>query len=48
MNNRRVVIVTGAYGKIGKSIAESIATNHQYEVVLIGRDENKLISAVSE
>ena len=45
---KRVAIVTGAYGKIGKAIAESIATNHQYEVVLIGRDENKLISAVSD
>lgn len=48
MNNRRVVIVTGAYGEIGKAIAESIANDHQYEVVLIGRDENKLISAVSD
>jgi len=25
MKNRRVVIVTGAYGEIGKAIAESIA-----------------------
>ena len=48
MNNKRVVIVTGAYGEIGKAIAESIAKNHQYEVVLVGRDENRLIDAVSE
>lgn len=48
MNNKRVAIVTGAYGKIGKAIAESIANNHQYEVVLIGRDEKKLINAVSD
>ena len=48
MNNRRVVIVTGAYGEIGKAIAESIAKNHQYEVVLVGRNESRLNDAVSE
>ncbi|MBC8319215.1 MAG: SDR family NAD(P)-dependent oxidoreductase [Bacteroidetes bacterium] len=48
MNNKRVAIITGAYGAIGKAIAESIAKNHQYEVVLIGRDEEKLISAVHD
>ncbi len=39
MKNRRVVIVTGAYGEIGKAIAESIAKNHLCEVVLVGRNE---------
>ena len=48
MNNKRVVIVTGAYGEIGKAIAESIARNHQYEVVLVGRNESRLIDAVTE
>lgn len=48
MNTKRIAIVTGAYGKIGKAIAESIAKDHHYEVVLIGKDENKLINAVSD
>ena len=48
MNNKRVVIVTGAYGEIGKAIAESIAKNHLYEVVLVGRNEKRLMNAVSE
>ena len=48
MKNRKVVIVTGAYGKIGKAIAESIAINHNYEVVLVGRNKKKLIDAVYE
>ncbi len=46
--NRRIAIVTGAYGKIGKAIAEAITTNHQYEVVLVGKDEDRLIKAVSD
>jgi len=48
MNNKRVVIVTGAYGEIGKAIAESIAKNHLYEVVLVGRNEKRLVDAVTE
>lgn len=48
MNNKRVAIVTGAYGEIGKAIAESIAKEPLYEVVLIGRNEDKLITAVSD
>ncbi len=48
MNNKRVVIVTGAYGEIGKAIAESIAKNHLYEVVLVGRNEKRLIDTVNE
>lgn len=47
MENNKVVIVTGAYGEIGKAIAESIAGNHKYEVVLVGRNEQRLIDAVS-
>ena len=46
--NRKTAIVTGAYGKIGKAIAETIATNHLYEVVLVGRDEDSLIISVSD
>lgn len=48
METKRIAIITGAYGKIGKAIAETIATNHLYEVVLVGRDEDSLISAVSD
>ena len=48
MKDKRVVIVTGAYGEIGRAIAESIAINHRYEVVLVGRNENRLIDAVNE
>lgn len=48
MKNKRIVIVTGAYGEIGKEIAKSISRNLHYEVILVGRNENKLINAVNE
>jgi len=48
MNTERVAIVTGAYGKIGKAITEIIALNDNYKVVLIGRNETKLVETVAE
>ena len=48
MNTERVALVTGAYGKIGKAIAEIIALNDNIKVVLIGRNETKLVETVSE
>ncbi len=44
----KVAIVTGAYGKIGKAIAEKIANTHDFKVVLVGRNEQKLIKSVGE
>jgi len=44
----KTAIVTGAYGKIGKAIASEIASNQQYKVVLIGRDETQLITSVDD
>jgi retinol dehydrogenase 12 len=38
---KRVAIVTGATGAIGKAIAKGIAGNLEYEVVLACRDEEK-------
>lgn len=39
---KRTAIITGAYGAIGQGIARGIATNHDYQVVLLGRDLEKL------
>lgn len=41
-------MVTGAYGKIGRAIAQKLAMNTENEVVLAGRDEKKLISVKKE
>lgn len=43
----KTAIVTGAYGKIGKAIAEKIALQSNYRVVLVGRDELNLINTAS-
>jgi NAD(P)-dependent dehydrogenase (short-subunit alcohol dehydrogenase family) len=47
MTSNRTAIITGAYGAIGKAIAEKIASKGYY-TVLIGRDEKKLLSAKKE
>lgn len=47
MSDKRVAIVTGAYGAIGKSIARLLAEK-DHEVVLIGRNESRLHSVVEE
>lgn len=39
--DRKVALVTGATGAIGQAISLQIARNHNYSVVLIGRDEGK-------
>lgn len=46
--DRRIAIVTGAYGAIGLAIARQIAEHPHMEVVLVGRDERKLDRAVGE
>lgn len=43
----KTAIVTGAYGVIGKAIAEGLAREN-YSVCLIGRDQDKLESACRE
>jgi NAD(P)-dependent dehydrogenase (short-subunit alcohol dehydrogenase family) len=45
LNSR--AIVTGAYGAIGKAIAEGIARNG-LDITMVGRDERKLQLAVSD
>jgi NAD(P)-dependent dehydrogenase (short-subunit alcohol dehydrogenase family) len=39
MTSNRTAIVTGAYGAIGKAIAEGIARTAGYRVVVLGRDK---------
>lgn len=48
MTDRRVAIVTGATGAIGKAIARNLANTPGFEVVLIGRDERKTQMAAAE
>jgi len=42
MTSSRTAIVTGAYGAIGRAIAEGIARITGYRVVILGRDKNKI------
>jgi retinol dehydrogenase 12 len=44
---QRTSIITGAYGAIGKAIAEGIAQKG-YQTVLVGRDESKLRELAEE
>ena len=44
----RVALVTGATGAIGMAIAQGIAQKDGYEVVLLGRNEEKVRQAVRE
>ena len=46
MKPKRIAIITGAYGKIGRAIAEKIASQNNYRVVLVGRHESSLINTV--
>jgi NAD(P)-dependent dehydrogenase (short-subunit alcohol dehydrogenase family) len=45
---RRVALVTGATGAIGRAIAAGIASDPGFEVVLVGRDSRKAAAAVAE
>ncbi len=47
-DRRRVALVTGATGAIGKAIAERIAARPDYEVVLLCRDPAKAQAAVRD
>ena len=47
-NSRRVALVTGATGAIGKAIATRIASRPQFEVVLLCRNAAKARAAVAD
>ena len=47
-NSRRVALVTGATGTIGKAIATRIASRPEYEVVLLCRNAAKARAAVAD
>ncbi len=44
---KKNIIVTGAYGAIGKAICRQLA-RHGHSVTMVGRDENKLQKAMDE
>lgn len=46
--NKKAVIVTGASGKIGYSIARNLASKPEYKLTLVGRDENALKRSCNE
>jgi retinol dehydrogenase-13 len=45
-NTKKTAFITGATGVIGKAIAQGIASNHGYQVVLVCRNEGKSNKAV--
>jgi NAD(P)-dependent dehydrogenase (short-subunit alcohol dehydrogenase family) len=47
-NSRRVALITGATGAIGKAIATRIASRPEYEVVLLCRNAEKAQAAVAD
>jgi NAD(P)-dependent dehydrogenase (short-subunit alcohol dehydrogenase family) len=46
--DRQIVFITGATGAIGKAIAENIATDKIYHVVLVVRDEKKAVETADK
>lgn len=48
MDNIKSVLITGATGAIGKSIARLIAEKDNYQVTIVARNENKAINTVKE
>ncbi len=43
----KIAVITGAYGAIGKGIAEGMA-RHGYDLIMVGRNENALVVFVEE
>ena len=48
LEDRRVALVTGATGAIGKAIARNLAKTPGFEVVIVGRDEARTKNAAQE
>lgn len=46
--SRRVFLVTGATGAIGKAITRRLASNPEHEVIMLGRDEAKTQQVAEE
>lgn len=46
--NKRIAIITGAYGAIGKAIARELAKDPHHELVLIGRNQAALQTTTEE
>lgn len=44
----KTILVTGAYGAIGKAIAESMAAEPGHKVIMVGRDKKRLDQVVDE
>ncbi|MDH5680729.1 MAG: SDR family NAD(P)-dependent oxidoreductase, partial [Spirochaetota bacterium] len=47
-DDQLTAVVTGASGAIGEAIARQLATNHNYNLILVGRDSQKLQLAVKD
>lgn len=45
---KKTIIVTGAYGGIGKAICKILAQDHNNRIILAGRNEQELNSAVQQ
>ena len=48
MNDKKLALVTGATGAIGKAIARQILLKREYHVIMVVRNEEKAVSTIEE